>query len=158
MNIFNEAPVTRSVSVSAEFTAVVSDRVPFFSQAVQFDADPNSSLISFIACANAEEISGASKKGFSLVFDKNIKSDTYQVGDANFPFNTVDYFETAALPGLITSLQYKPKSGSFSVMSIESSESKLHYTLSYDFKGVNASNEELKIVGKATLIVLLRPL
>ncbi|MHC8409774.1 hypothetical protein ACYZTR_06295 [Pseudomonas sp. Hz4] len=167
MNIFNKRSASGLLEVndglepfitaSAEVNATVSGRVSFHSQNTQFEADPDSTLIALIIRANAEDLSKTSKKGFHLVFDKNIKSGTYPVTDSNFPFTTAEYFETGTIPGFTTSFSYKAKSGSFSVETIESSESKLHYEISFNFKGATDS-EELKIEGKATFIVLMRSL
>ena len=150
-------PADPIITVSAETRATVSDRVEFKSQIVQFEADPNSDQIALITRANTEDTSHACKKGLALIFDKNIQSGKYLVNDQNFPFTTAYYFETGTIPGFTTSFQYKPTSGSFTVEVIENTTEKLHYQISFDFKGVNERNEELKIAGHSTYIVLMRP-
>jgi hypothetical protein len=157
MNIFSNSFAERVITVSAEVEAKVSDRVKFYSQNVQFEPDAGTA-IAFIARANAEDLSEANKKGFFLVFDKNIKSGTYSVKDQNFPFSKAYYFETGTIPGFTTSFQYDPKSGSFTVETFENSESKLHYKINFDYIGVNNRNEELAIKGTATFIVVMRPM
>ncbi|KAA0985402.1 hypothetical protein [Pseudomonas sp. ANT_J28] len=146
------------ITVSAETQATVSNRVKFDSQIVEFEADPNSNLIALITRTNTQDYSHRSKKGLVLIFDKNIKSGTYSVTDQNFPFENVYYFETGTIPGYTTSFSYKPKSGSFSVEAVESSSEKLHYQIKFDFKGVDDRNEELKVAGQSTYIVLMKPL
>lgn len=144
------------ITVSAETQATVSNRVKFDSQIFEFEADPNSNQIALVTRANTQDYSHRSKKGLVLVFDKNIKSGTYSVADQSFPFEDVYYFETGTIPGFTTSFAYKPNSGSFTVETVESSSEKLHYQIGFDFKGVNEQNEELKISGKSTYIVLLK--
>ncbi|MGF6458478.1 hypothetical protein [Pseudomonas frederiksbergensis] len=144
------------ITVSAETVATVSNRVDLKTQIVEFDADPNSSLIALVSRANTQDYSHRSKKGLVLVFDKNIASGTYSVTDANFPFEAY-YFETGTIPGFTTSFQYNPQSGSFTVEAIENTGEKLHYQIGFDFKGVNERNKELKISGKSTYIVLMEP-
>ncbi|MBD9602524.1 hypothetical protein IB252_22175 [Pseudomonas sp. PDM10] len=145
------------ITVSAETQAAVSNRVKLDSQIVEFEADPNSNLIALVTRANTQDYSHRSKKGLVLIFDRNIKSGTYSVTDQNFPFENVYYFETGTIPGLTTSFVYKPKIGSFTVEAVESSSEKLHYQINFDFKGVNDKNEELKVAGKSTYIVLIKP-
>lgn len=136
--------------------ATVSNRVDLDTQIVEFEADTGSNLIALVSRANTQDSSHRNKKGLALVFDKNIKSGTYPVTDANFPFEAY-YFETGTIPGFTTSFQYKPQSGSFTVETIESTGEKLHYQIGFDFKGVNERNKELKVSGKSTYIVLMEP-
>lgn len=167
MNIFNKRSVPGLqeaqaiaepvITVSSEVKATISERVPFYTQNTEFGTD-GGTLIGFITRANAEDISEANKKGFLLQFDKNIKPGAYSVTDSDFPFLDAYYFETGTVAGFITSFAYKPKSGTFTVETIENSESKLHYKIELNFKGVNNKNEELKIDGTATFIVLMRPM
>ncbi|MFJ2536728.1 hypothetical protein [Pseudomonas sp. NPDC087614] len=145
------------ITVSAETYATVSDRVKFESQIVQFEADTASDLIALVTRANTQDYSHRTKKGLVLIFDKAIKSGTYPVGDPGFPFEHSYYFETGTIPGFITSYSYVAKSGTFTVEAIEATSEKLHYQIGFDFKGVNNRNQELKISGKSTYIVLLQP-
>jgi hypothetical protein len=154
MNIFSSSP--QIITVSAKTTATVSDRVDFYTQNVQFESDPTSSQIVFIPRANYEDLSQASKKSFYFKFDRNIKSGTYAVADPNFPFKDALYSEWGILPGFITTFDYKPTSGSFTVETFENSGSKLHYVIGFNFIGKNQRDEELTIVGKSTFIVLIR--
>jgi hypothetical protein len=154
MNIFSSSP--QIITISSKTTATVSDRVEFNTQNTQFESDPNGSQIAFIPRANYDDLSQASKKGFYFQFDRNIQSGTYSVTAPDFPFKSAHYFEWGTLPGLTTIFDYKPKSGSISVEALENSGSKLHYLISFDFIGKNQRNEELKIVGKSTFIVLMR--
>lgn len=146
------------ITVSAETVATVSDRVKFESQIVEFDADPASNQIALVTRANSQDYSHRSKKGLVLVFDKTIKSGTYPVNDPNFPFTDAYYFEMETIPGFTTSSHYEAKSGTFTVEALEVSSEKLHYQIGFDFKGVNNRNQELKISGKSTYIVLLQPI
>ncbi|EJM59586.1 hypothetical protein PMI30_05722 [Pseudomonas sp. GM50] len=168
MNIFNKSSVSGLqeangvtvepvITVSSEIKATVSDRVPFHTQNIEYGTD-GGTLIAFIARANAEDISEANKKGFLLMFDKNIKPGTYDVTDSGFPFREAYYFEMGTIPGFTTSFHYTPQSGTFSVETIENSERKLHYKIGFNFKGKDNRNEELKIEGAATLIVFTRPM
>lgn len=143
------------ITVSAETIATVSDRVKFESQIVEFEADSESSKIALVTRANTQDLSNRNKKGLVLKFDKNIKSGKYLVTDQNFPFDAY-YFETGTIPGFSTSFQYKPQSGYFSVETVENSAEKLHYEISFDFKGVSNRNKELTITGKSTYIVLIQ--
>ncbi|MGF6112261.1 hypothetical protein HKK52_26875 [Pseudomonas sp. ADAK2] len=151
------AGVEPVITVSAETVAKVSNRVNFNTQIVEFDADTNSNLIALVSRANTQDYSHRSKKGLVLIFDKNINSGTYSVTDQDFPFDQAYYFETGTIPGLTTSFEYEPKSGSFNVEVIQNTPEKLHYQISFDFKGVDKRNEELKVVGTSTFIVLMRP-
>lgn len=144
------------ITVSAETQAKVSNRVKFDSQIVEFEADPHSSLIALATRANTQDYSHRSKKGLVLIFDKNIKSGTYSVTDQNFPFKNVYYFETGTIPGHATSFEYKSETGTFTVETVESSSEKLHYQINFDFIGVN-NNEKLKVEGKSTYIVMMKP-
>jgi hypothetical protein len=164
MNIFN----TRSVSgvqeaqgsrvesyitVSSEVKATVSNRVSCETQNIEFDY--NDTSVAFIARANTEDNTNSSKKGFQIVFKRDITSGSYSV--PNQAFEDFYYFETGAKAGYTSSLQYKPQSGTVTVEVIENSEGKLHYTIGFDFEGKDAfENEVLEIVGEATLIVLMR--
>lgn len=150
------AGVEPIITVSAKTVATVSNRVDLDTQIVEFEADTGSNLIALVSRANTQDSSHRNKKGLALVFDKNIKSGTYPVTDANFPFEAY-YFETGTIPGFTTSFQYKPQSGSFTVETIESTGEKLHYQIGFDFKGVNERNKELKVSGKSTYIVLMEP-
>ncbi|MGZ7455407.1 hypothetical protein ACXPVS_00935 [Pseudomonas sp. Ma2-10] len=145
------------ITVSAETLATVSNRVKLDSQIVEFEADTNSNLIALVTRANTQDYSHRSKKGLVLIFDKNIKSGAYSVTDQNFPFESSYYFETGTIPGFTTSFVYHPTIGSFTVETIESSAEKLHYQISFDFKGVTYQNEELNIAGKSTYIVIMKP-
>ncbi|MDR7284529.1 hypothetical protein J2X84_003367 [Pseudomonas corrugata] len=150
-------PADPIITVSAETQATVSNRVKLDSQVVEFEADTGSDLIALITRANTEDTSSRCKKGLALIFDKNIQSGTYSVTDPSFPFPDAYYFEMGTIPGFTTSFAYKPTSGSFAVEVIENTTEKLHYEISFDFKGVNERNNELKIVGKSTYIVLMQP-
>lgn len=149
-------PADPIITVSAETSATVSNRVKLESQIIEYEADPSSNLIALITRANTQDYSHRSKKGLVLIFDKNIQSGTYSVTAPNFPFEAY-YFEMGTIPGFTTSFQYKPQSGSFTVETIESTGEKLHYQIGFDFKGVNERNKELKISGKSTYIVLMEP-
>lgn len=166
MNIFNTSSVPGVqeaqgallepvITVSSEVKATVSGRVSFSTQNIEFGY--SGTLIGFICRANAEDISESNKKGFLLKFDRNIKPGSYSVTDPNYPFMDFYYFETGTIPGFTTSYPYKPESGEVTVEVIESSERKLHYTMSFNFKGKH-KEEELKIEGKATFIVFMRPM
>lgn len=143
------------ITVSAETQATVSNRVKLDSQIIEFEADPTSNLIALVTRANTPDYSHRSKKGLVLVFDKDIKSGTYSVSDAGFPFTDAYYFEMGTIPGFTTSRTYRAQIGTFTVEVIENTPEKLHYQVGYDFKGVNERNKELKIVGKSTFIVLM---
>ncbi|MCO8311899.1 hypothetical protein [Pseudomonas mandelii] len=145
------------ITVSAETLASVSGRVKLESQIVEYEADPTSNQIALVTRANTQDYSHRSKKGLVLVFDKNIKSDTYSVTDPDFPFYDAYYFEMGTIPGFTTSSTYTAKSGTFTVEVIDATSEKLHYQIGFDFKGVNERNQELKIAGKSTYIVLLQP-
>ena len=145
------------ITVSAETRATVSRRVKLESQIVEYEADTNSDLIALITRANTGDTSSRCKKGLVLIFDKNIQSGTYSVTDPSFPFREAYYFEMGTIPGFTTSFTYKPISGSFTVEVIENNTEVLHYEISFDFKGVNERNKELKIAGQSTYIVLMEP-
>ena len=145
------------ITVSAETHATVSGRVRFESQIVEYEADTGSNLIALVTRANTQDYSHRTKKGLVLVFDKAIKSGTYSVGDSGFPFVDAYYFETGTIPGFTTSFSYEAKSGRFTVEAIEVTSEKLHYRIDFDFKGVDNRNQELKISGESTYIVLLQP-
>ncbi|MGB8924829.1 MAG: hypothetical protein WCC61_25365 [Pseudomonas sp.] len=144
------------ITVSAETSATVSGRVKFESQIVEYAADTASNLIALVTRANTQDYSHRTKKGLVLIFDKAIKSGTYSVGDSGFPFEDAYYFETGTIPGFTTSFSYVAKSGTFTVEAVEVTSEKLHYQIGFDFKGVTNRNQELKIVGKSTYIVLLQ--
>lgn len=149
----------RAITVSAETRATVSDRVDFKTQIVKFDADTESDLIELISVANTEDSSRRTTKGLILVFDKNIASSTYSVGDPDFPFKTSDYYETATIPGFTTSFSYNPVSGTFTVDTITVTSDKLLYQIDFNFKGVNShTNEELEIIGSSTYLIFMRPM
>lgn len=143
------------ITVSAETHATVSGRVDLDSQIVEYAADPASNRIVFVTRANTQDYSHRTKKGLVLVFDKEIQSGTYSVGDPGFPFDDAYYFETGTVPGFTTSFTYEAKSGTFTVEAIEATSEKLHYLIGFDFKGVTNRNKELKISGKSTYIVFL---
>jgi len=145
------------ITVSAETRATVSRRVKLESQIVEYEADTKSDLIALITRANTGDTSSRCKKGLVFTFDRHIKSGTYSVTDAGFPFPDAYYFETGTFPGYMTFFQYKAKSGSFTVKAIENNTEELNYEISFDFKGVNERNKELKIAGQSTYIVLMEP-
>jgi len=144
------------ITVSAETIATISGRVKFESQIVAYEPDPcGSDNIALVTRANASDYSRGCKKGLVLVFDKNIKPGTYTVTDSNFPFLNAYYFETSTRPGDIRSHNYDAKSGSITIESAVVSFDKLNYKLSFNFKGVDKRNRELKIKGTSDCTVLI---
>ncbi|MBV4462174.1 hypothetical protein KVG95_02370 [Pseudomonas sp. SWRI79] len=141
------------ITVSAETLATVSKRVKLESQIIEFEADPNSSSIVFATRANTQDYSRTNKKGLVLKFDKNIQSGTYNNQEI-----VAYYFETASRPGRSEYIEFHATTGSYTVEAIENSDTKLHYQIGFEFKGLNESNEELQIKGQSTYIVLMKAL
>lgn len=161
MSFFNNKDTSAAesvITVSGETRITVSDRMNLYSQTIEFDEDPASNKIVFITRENTQDDSYRCKKGLVLAFDKYIESGTYQVApDRKPPFAEMYYFETGTNPGHINYFEYSAKSGSFTVEAIKTTTEKLHYKISFDLIGkLKEGEEELKIVGEATYIVLTR--
>lgn len=159
MSYFNSKNKTNAgpvITVSAQTTATVSDRVPLQSQNIQFMDNPVNNQIMLITRANTEDDSRSSKKGLVLEFDKYIKSGNYSVTDTDSPIAKVSYYETGAFSELSTSYNYIAKSGTITVKAIEASADKLHYEFDFNFKGVDQLNRELTISGRSTYIIFMQ--
>ncbi|MFJ2536729.1 hypothetical protein [Pseudomonas sp. NPDC087614] len=145
------------ITVSAVTVATITDRVEFNSQFAEFHANPASSQISLVTHANAGGPTYQSAKSIGLTFDRNIEPGTYSVTDPEFPFQKAYYGEAGVISGATTSFNYYAKSGTFTVEVMQATPEKLHYRFKFNFMGVNARNQELRIAGDSTYIVLLRP-
>lgn len=142
----------RFITVSAETTATVSNRVDLSTQVVQFEADEHSNNVVFASRANTGDYSERNKKGIVLVLDKDTPSGQYSATDPKFP--SLYYFETGENENFTASYQYHAKGGSLTLEVVENSTDKLHLELDFDFKGEDSRTEELKITGKSVFIVL----
>ncbi|MGX1188013.1 hypothetical protein AB7M29_005692 [Pseudomonas sp. F-14 TE3623] len=161
MSLFKSKNSTLSldpfISVNCDIEAKVSGRVKFHTQNIQFEKDINSNSVAFIG-RSYENGFNDSKKGMMFIFSSDIQSGTYSPKDSNFPFETLNYYESGANDDFTTFYNYKPEIGTINVEVVESNSEASRYIINFDFKGKDSRTEELHITGKAELNVFMRPL
>ncbi|MET0846290.1 MAG: hypothetical protein ABWY46_08855 [Pseudomonas sp.] len=132
MSLFKSKNSTLSldpfITVNCDIEAKISNRVKFHTQNVQFDEDPNSTLIAYIG-RSYENGFKDSKKGMMFIFSSDIQSGTYSPQDPHFPFDEFYYYENGANDDFSVSYTYEPKSGTVTVEVVQSDSEALRYLI-----------------------------